>query len=602
MKTITLGLHVSHNSSACLIIDGKVVSAVQEERLTRVKQFEGFPKLSIKHVLETAKIKPSDVHYISIAGLSQHIENPFYVYNKDASNKSLTKSVLAKLFGALKGRMPLSGFDSFIYSESGYRNYILSELKLLNFNLEATKLQYFDHHLCHAASAFFQSDSENALVLTQDGRGDFISGTAYQANKNLKKVYRQPSSSSLAQLYAGVTKYLGFTPLKHEGKITGLAAFGKKTVLAEKIQNLFVVLETGELARTNDSDEFKSLATELSNTESKMINATFESYQEFTRFGFIFNKWLSKNAVGMSREDVAFAIQDATEMLLINSIQKTLKYLKIEAPIDICLAGGIFANVKVNQRIRECSPLVKNVFVQPAMGDEGLAIGAALLSLQENGIASEKLIDVYWGNSYTDNEIKLELEKWSDNYTWTDYSEVEIEIAKLLNEGKVVGRFNGAMEFGPRALGNRSILIHPTNKDINDIVNNRLKRTEFMPFAPSVLDFRAKDYFIGFESKHLTADWMTVTYDVFKDRVAEIAAVVHIDNTARPQIVKEATNESYYKILKEFNRLSGLGCVVNTSFNMHEEPIIASPFDAMRAFDLGSVDCLAIGSFIVWKK
>ena len=158
------------------------------------------------------------------------------------------------------------------------------------------------------------------------------------------------------------------------------------------------------------------------------------------------------------------------------------------------------------------------------------------------------------------------------------------------------------MEYGPRAQGNRSILLHPSDDRLNGIVNKRLKRTEFMPFAPSVIDFRAKDYFIGYDTKHLAAEWMTITYDVFEERQKEIEAVVHVDGTARPQVVKEAFNPSYYKILQEYNKLSGIGCIVNTSFNMHEEPIVASPEDALRAFDQGSVDILAIGNYIVQKK
>ena len=600
MSIITLGLHVSHNSSACLFIDGKIVAAVQEERLRRVKQYEGFPKMSIEFVLDKANLKVTDVNAIAIAGDFQFTENPFYIYNNDAIKKDLIKSTISKLAASIKGRLPFQFFDNFIYSESGYKSYITSELQAMKFDLNSTKMEYFDHHLCHASSAFYPSGVDKALVLTQDGRGDFLSGTAFLANTDFVNLYKQKSSASLAQLYAGVTLFLGFTPLKHEGKITGLAAFGKDTPLNNKIQELFEVLESGELQRKNETEEIKALAKSQNSKDQKLINATYNSYQDFTLFGFVFQKWLAKHAKGMTREDVAFAIQDATEKILIKSLIQTLKHLKIQEPIDICLAGGIFANVKVNQRIRECSPLVKNVFVQPAMGDEGLAMGAAILSLKSKKIDCEKLIDVYLGNQFSDQEIEEELLKWNKKYKYIKYDEVEKEIAKLLNEGKVVGRFNGAMEFGPRALGNRSILIHPTNKDINDIVNKRLKRTEFMPFAPSVIDFRAKDYFIDFNPSHITADWMTITYDVFEDRVKEIDAVVHVDKTARPQIVKEETNPSYYKILEEFNKISGLGCFVNTSFNMHEEPIIATPFDAMRAFDLGSVDCLAIGNFIVW--
>lgn len=599
MKQITLGLHVSHNSSACLFVNGKLIAAIQEERLRRIKQYEGFPLLSINFVLHQANIKPSEVDNIAIAGIHQNSENPYFVYDKTASVKNKFASTSSKIGAGLKGRIPLNFLDKIIYPKQKYLKYIKSELELLGFDLNKSQVNYFDHHLCHAASAYFQSGYTKAIVLTQDGRGDFLSGTCYIGGEDLKKVYLQASNASLAQLYAGVTKYLGFTPLKHEGKITGLAAFGKDTALNVKIQDLFEILDSGELRRKVD---FKEFDRQLSSIERKIINASNSNYKEFTKFGFLFQKWLKKHADGMNREDVAFAIQDATEKVVLNSLKQTLDKLKIKEPINICVAGGIFANVKLNQRIKESSPLVNRVFVQPAMGDEGLALGAAILTMNLNKIKCEKIENVYWGNGYSDTDIEEELKKWSDKFSYDKYDNVEQKIALHLNDGKVIGRFNGRMEFGPRALGNRSILIHPANKDVNDIVNKRLKRTEFMPFAPSVLDYRAKDYFVQFDNKDLTAERMTITYDVFAERVKEIDAVVHVDITARPQIVTEETNASFYKILEEFNKISGVGCVVNTSFNMHEEPIVSSPYDALRAFEQGCIDYLAIGNFIVYPK
>lgn len=602
MSLITLGLHVSHNSSACLFEDGRLIAAVQEERLRRIKQYEGFPSKAILFVLEKGGLTADDVDFIAIAGIHQHKENPNFVFHSTATVRKPLVEKASKFAASIKGRIQMTGLDNLIYPKEVYRDYIDNEINTLHFDRSKVEVKYFDHHMSHAASAFFPSGSRNALVFTQDGRGDFLSGTMYLGKDSMSLIYAQEASSSLAQLYAGVTMYLGFTPLKHEGKITGLAAFGKDSELNRKIQNLFEIGPNGVLLKKLKTNDIISLSSKLSLDELKIIKATADEYHDFAKFGFLFQKWLDEHASEMTREDVAFAIQDATEKILVKSVLRTLEDQGITEPIDVCLAGGIFANVKLNQRIRDCSPLVNNVFVQPAMGDEGLAIGAAILSLQENGHNCENLKDVYLGNEYSDQEIEEELEKWTNEYRFQKFDNVEVEIAKQLNDGKVVGRFNGAMEFGPRALGNRSILIHPTNKDINDIVNKRLKRTEFMPFAPSVLDFRAKDYFVGFRESDITADWMTITYDVFPERVKEIDAVVHVDKTARPQIVKEDANPSYYKILKEFNEISGLGCFVNTSFNMHEEPIIASPYDAMRAFNLGSVDILAIGSYIVWKK
>lgn len=595
MSLITLGLHVSHNSSACLVKDGQILAAVQEERLSRVKQYEGFPADSIAFVLAKANLSVDDIDSVAIAGLNQHKENPYFVYGNP---KSSLRYIFSKLSASIKARISLAFLDRFIYSKEGYKNYVYDALKQLG--IDVNKVKMVDHHLSHIASAFYPSGYSEAIVISQDGRGDFLSGSVYKANASgLQLVYKQSASSSLAQLYAGVTMFLGFTPLKHEGKITGLAAFGKPNELTQKIVNLFEIKETGELIRKEISLDSE---IQIPKGDLKKLKATAQEYFGFAEAGFVFQLWLKEHSNGISREDVAYAIQEATEQVLLKSVTATIQYLNIKKPISIGLAGGIFANVKLNQRIRESSKLVENVFVQPAMGDEGLAIGAAYLHQVENNVTIDQLRHVYMGNEYSDGEIEEELKKWSASYVYKKYDDIEREIAVQLADEKVVGRFNGAMEFGPRALGNRSILIHPTNKDINDIVNKRLKRTEFMPFAPSVLDYRAKDYFIGFDEKHLTADWMTITYDVYPEKVKEIDAVVHIDETARPQIVKSETNSSYHRILEEFNTLTGIGCFVNTSFNMHEEPIVASPFDAMRAFDLGSVDYLAIGNFIVEKK
>lgn len=598
MSHVTLGLHVSHNSSACLFIDGVLHSAVQEERLTRIKQFEGFPSESIRFLLKEANLTSSEVDSIAIAGESQYIENPFYVYCPKGT--LWPRSSLSRLAATIKGRFGrLSVLDRFIYQDKGYKTYLYNELKSVGIE-EMRKVYFFDHHLCHAASAYYPSGYDQAIVITQDGRGDFLSGSAFYASKEeLKLLIKQSSSSSLAQLYAGVTKFLGFTPLKHEGKITGLAAFGKKTDLQDKIAELFYIKKSGAIER-NETEVLRY--SNYTDRERKLINASPNSYKNFTKFGISFQKWLEFNAAGLEPADVAFAIQTASENIVIESVLNIISFNSIEKPISICLAGGLFANVKINQRIRECSPLIENVFVQPAMGDEGLAIGAAILVNIKKNLVCNKLNHVYLGNVYSDNEIEQELKKWEHEYTFQKSDNIEKDVARLLEKRKIIGRFNGRMEFGPRALGNRSILIHPGDKDINDIVNKRLKRTEFMPFAPSVIDYRAKDYFMDYKPEHTAADWMTITYNVYPEKVEEIGAVVHIDNTARPQVVNSITNSSYYKIISEFNELTGVGCIVNTSFNMHEEPIVASPFDAMRAFDLGSIDCLAIGNFLVMPK
>jgi len=595
-----LGVHVSHDASACLIDNGRTVFAVQEERLTREKFYDGFPKLAIKFVLERAGIDPeSEDLSIAIAGNLQHLENPLMVYLGRASKPKPVASFVAKICAGIEGRAGLDILKAQYFSEKHYKSYLHDEFESLGFTRDKLDLRFFDHHLCHAATAYYPAPYENALVFTQDGRGDLLSGTCYRGRGlELEKLHSQTSGDSLAQLYAGVTKFLGFVPLRHEGKVTGLAAFGEDSELLKKFCSLFEVGEEGEIQRQDLGCDADASADQL-----KVLKASPSEYRRFNEFGLKFQKWLEIECKDKSRELVAYAIQAASEEVMVESVLKVIEKHVAEDSIDIGVSGGLFANVKLNQRVRECSEKVNDVFVQPAMGDCGLSLGAAILEYQrQSGRRIETLLDVYLGNSYTDEEILIVLDDWESNIRFERSEYVEKEIGRLIHERKIVGRFNGKMEFGPRALGNRSILLHPRDHSMNLVVNKRLNRTEFMPFAPSVLDRRAKDYFVGYDPKHVTADWMTITYDVFEDRQKEIEAVVHVDGTARPQVVKAETNSSYYKILLEYERLSGIGCIVNTSFNMHEEPIVATPEDALRAFDHGSVDVLAIGNYLVTLK
>lgn len=260
-------------------------------------------------------------------------------------------------------------------------------------------------------------------------------------------------------------------------------------------------------------------------------------------------------------------------------------------------SSGGFANVKLNQKIMEL-PGIKNIYVQPAMDDAGTALGAALhINMKLNNNKSwTGLETVYTGLEYSASEIKNALEE--NKLPFRRLECCEEYLGKWIFEGKIVGRFNGYLEWGPRALGNRSILARPEN-EINDTLNKRLKRTEFMPFAPYVLDEDANIFFKGYSSDHIASRYMTMTYNVNSSMIRLIPAVVHVDGTSRPQVVFEEDNPSYYKIIKAYKKHSGIGCIINTSFNMHEEPMVNSPEDAIRAFLAGAVDILSMGEFVV---
>jgi carbamoyltransferase len=266
----------------------------------------------------------------------------------------------------------------------------------------------------------------------------------------------------------------------------------------------------------------------------------------------------------------------------------------------VVLAGGVFANVKLNQKILEMDG-VDRIFVFPHMGDGGLGYGAAVEVCAQNGsLEPAPVKDVYWGPGFGEVEIKEELARAGISYEMPD--DLEAEVARLLARGKVVCRFDGRMEFGPRALGNRSILYQATDKTVNDWLNRWLGRTEFMPFAPVTLDAFAEECYLNFEGAEHAAEFMTITFpctDTMKDLCP---AVVHVDGTARPQIIRRDVNPSYYRILEEYRKLTGNPSLINTSFNMHEEPIVLSPRDALRALESAKIDFLAIGHFLCRNK
>ena len=307
-----------------------------------------------------------------------------------------------------------------------------------------------------------------------------------------------------------------------------------------------------------------------------------------------------KRDIGVFKiEDLAASIQKHLEE---NMVQYVDYWVKKTGLPDLVTAGGVFANVKLNQKIVE-SPSIESFFVHPHMGDGGIALGAALFALAEfklgqGGILKpKKLRNVYFGPEFSNEEIQKAI--ISNGLHAKDCDDVSNEIANKIDNGRIVGLFQGRMEFGPRALGNRSILAKPVDKSINNSLNRRLARTEFMPFAPSVLEEEAMDYFIGYEKAKYPSKFMTITFDVPKEKQPKIEAVVHIDGTARPQAVDKYSNESYYQILKAYKDVSGLPLFINTSFNAHEEPIVCSPQDAINAFKAKRIDCLVIGNFVL---
>lgn len=552
-----------NESSVSLVKDGKLIACIAQERLSRKKMDGAFPTEAIEEVLKIGKLKISDIDHVSITAL-----------HPTQTSKKYLQSAISTYF------------DSGVFLGEKIKNfgwyYLYNSLKAAKQHSVTVlgkkfDVHYNDHHLCHAAGAYYCSQFDEALVVTLDGGGDGLDGGVYVGKGNdLISILEVPHFQSPGTMYSALTHDLGFKRHRHEGKITGLAAFGNPDPKRLGLENLLKY----------DSTKHRFISKKIANHHKALKERSDYFYP-----------LLAKH----TKEDLAAVTQKIFEDEVVKYIEDAFKVAKQKGYTlnKICLAGGCFANVKLNQRIQETG-LFNDIFVFPAMGDDGLSAGAALLTYYKLNPKADrnasKITDIYLGGEFSDAEMEASLKDYKLKYQRFD--DIETKVAQLLAKSKVVARFNGRMEYGPRALGNRSVIAAPFDKSINDWLNKKFNRTEFMPFAPSMNEEQAGDYLEGYK-KQSAADFMTITYDIKKGIAEKMPAVVHVDNTARPQIVKDATNKSYHKIIDEFYKLTGIAVVLNTSFNMHEEPIVYTPSDAIRGFLDAQLDYLAIGNYLV---
>jgi len=578
-----LGLFDDHNCGATIVEDGKIVCAIEEERLSRIKLHngntkDGPPLKSLSAVLEMTKSNNTNIDRIAVA-IQPPSELQKYVFQDLYKGQKNWRWMAASLFGNFSWD-PYHPFYPFWYNKVRIRR-IKKLLKSLNLN--NIPIDYVDHHTAHAASAYYTGGELNSHVVTLDGQGDGHSGSYFQGkNGKLEKAITVPSYHSIGLFYNFITWLLGFKPNRHEGKITGLAAHGDVKKTETMYNELFSIKNT----------DFRYTLSE------KIFQHPFPHRSNYP----FFKKEIESRINGLSREDIAAGIQHIAEQVVTKFVDSAVVN-KESSPLKV--AGGVFANVRINQKVSELDK-IKSLYIFPAMGDGGLSSGAALHSYYrytEFGVDYTDLPkqqDVYLGPEYSDDEILQEIKK--ENLRYEHYENIEKKIAELLAEGKVVARFNGRMEYGPRALGNRSILYQATDPTVNDWLNERLNRTEFMPFAPATLYEDRDKCYKNVGENDFPAMFMTITFDCTDELRRTCPAVVHVDKTARPQLVTEESNKSYYNIIKEYRKITGLMSIINTSFNMHEEPIVCTPYDAIRAFNLGHLDYLAMSNFLVFPK
>lgn len=572
---IFLGISDSHDAGVALIVDGHIVAAVNEERLSRKKMAAGFPHLSLEYMMNRAGIRPKDISGIGLAGKSSAgAEIPL---NNDFSNDQ-GKYLFSQQAAELIDRFP-GGHDLMVSvaSLAIYRAMLGSRAKRRTETIRqrlstmgiTAPINAFDHHDAHLASAYYSSGQPDALVISNDGFGDGLCSKVAVGNSatgGFEVISSNSFFNSLGVYYNFATLLCGFTKAHHAGKTTGLAAYGNPQVTLDIFRDLICWNEKSG-TYVNRGRVFRNCIADLRH-----------------------------RLAGVSREDIAAGIQRHCEEILTSMVRH---YVGLTQRQYVVLVGGVHANVKVNQRIAEI-PGLESIFVFPNMGDGGLPLGAAYLAAVKygQGLKPSLMQHAYLGPAFPESKM---LEAVTDVglpfYRPEHYAR---EVAKLLAEEKVVARFDGAMEYGPRSLGNRSILYSATKPEVNKWLNQQLNRTEFMPFAPVL---RAEDAPVflknfGPATSH-TAEFMTITYDVTDRCKREAPATVHVDGTARPQLVRREVNPDYHDILTEYHALTGLSVLVNTSFNMHEEPIVCTPQDAVRAFLDSNIDILALGPFIV---
>lgn len=563
----TLGIHIGHDASVTLLDEsGKIILAINEERINRIKSFSGVPINSLKMI-------PKGKYHIALSNSFEWWANMskfnFKFYFQD--QKKFYDLFNKRKFHFQFGQNQKSALDKLI-------------IILKNNNIYPLSINCFDHHLCHAASSYFTSGFNQSLIVTSDGSGEKYSSKIFIGNKNnITEVHSIKMPSSMGHIYSYVTKHLGFKISRHEGKITGLAAFGKK--YKSKL-NLFNFKK--------DNLDIPFLKIQKNFLLKRIVYFFLQKpfYQNFEKFKI----YLKKNFPHIKAIDLAYKVQKNLEISVLNY----LKYgFSLFRSTNLCLAGGVFSNVKLNQKIADISH-IKKIWICPDMGDGGLSLGAALYDLNSREkINNQSLKDAYKGNIQIykknilikilkKNNLKIISETLSYNF-----------VAKLLLEDKIIGLFQGHMEYGPRALGNRTILASPINKNITKLINQKLNRNDFMPFAPCVPNIYAKKIFELNESAKNCYKFMTCTCGVKKNWIKKIPAVVHVDNTARPQIVSQSDNKILYDILINFNKISKVPVLINTSFNLHEEPIVYSYEDAIKSFIRGACDYLIIDGILV---
>jgi carbamoyltransferase len=573
---LILGLNMFHaDASAAIVQDGEVVFAIAEERLNRIKHYAGFPSLAVKACLDFVGAKITDVDHVAIgqdsdANLSKKVQyalaNPAKILN---------------LIRLRRRKQPMRDVRSLL-------------AKALDVDPEALRFQehHLEHHIAHIASAYYCSPWDRAAGFSYDGSGDFVSTmTARCEGNQIQVLDRVFLPDSLGSFYTMICEFIGFQQYGDEGKVMGLAPYGTEA-LCEQLEEV-IGLKNGSF--NLDLRFFKALG---SNQGMQVLaDGTVQLARHFSpRMVKAFGDPREPRTEITQREmDLAYAMQRRFEDVLFHLLNQLHQRVPCE---HLAMAGGCALNSVANGKLFTRTPF-RRTWIQPAAGDEGLAIGAALHTCHSilNQPRRFAMKNAYLGHEFSDARIESDLNKANLRYRKLERQPLLDTVAQQIASGNIVGWFQGRMEWGPRALGNRSILAHPGMPEMKDVLNSRIKQREwFRPFAPSILEERQPEYF---EHDH-PSPFMLHVYKIRPEKRTQLSAVNHVDDTGRLQSVSHEENPLYYELIQAFERKTGIPVVLNTSFN-ENEPIVCQPEEAIDCFQRTRMDVLAIGPYLSMK-
>ncbi len=563
---VVLGLSNMRDAAAALVRDGAVVAAAEEERFCRIKHVTALPLQAIRHCLEEGRVAPAQLDGVAVPW------KPWVLGRR--AGLALAAMLRSFTHTRIKGRRSLERLSQEWWELAQLRSRLRSAIAG-----GWPAPTFLDHHLCHAASAFFPSPFERAAVLVVDGASEsHTTLLAEGAGTTIRTFHRTPLPHSLGQFYAAFTSFLGFTPDRDEYIVMGLAGYGEPTYAALLRDQILRVQPEGDFTLNTCLLDFHLARVGLFDAKLTALLGPARERDE---------------AITQRHRDLAASVQTVLEEALLH-LGRRLR--RLSTARVLCLAGGVAFNCVANSRLRRELEF-DEIFVQPAAGDAGAALGAALwLTARRGGLAQRPVMHhAYWGPAYDEGALGAALAQAGLKATKLDPVDLTDRVARELSHGRLVFWFQGRMEWGPRALGNRSLLADPRREDMRELINAKVKfREPFRPFAPSVLEERAAEYF----EIQAPSPFMQWTVRVRPAMKGVLPAVTHVDGTARVQTVDRESNPLFRRLLEAFDRLTGVPVLLNTSFNV-QEPIVCAPDEAIQCFLKTKVEWLVLGPYLV---